>query len=393
MSSALVRLLRFILASIAATIFGGGCSQLPQHELSQYRAAFAEVEAASTEILVDYAEAVEEAQSLRASAAAPAIGAHQFATELSNVDGAQLPDVEVRRLAFRTIARFNDALAMFAEGKSVEAVQSSTSAFVEALGKFIEAGGSSLPGLSAATGTVQTIAALAEQARVRKEFEIALRKGAPLVRQILTALIAERGDHLELRRAEANLAQVDIIAEIQGGLVSIIALFESRDEPEVVKAAREAAARAEADPDDADLARVAAQAAEAAERLSHLPDMQARINEALEPARLFEPIELTYQFGGPDFGEADQIVAAQAVAQIESSVAAYLANIEQYERLRQALSDYGLMLATTRAALDSLVAALDQPPNLDQATEDMFNFAFSIKRNIEALRAARSAAH
>lgn len=377
-----------------------GCKQIPRQELSQYRAAFAEVEKTSIDILIDFAEALEwtnaqiESGDDQAPAGSPALGAHVFSDELNSFDHAQLEHVEVRRLALRTIDRFNNVLVTLAEGKSIESVQNTAGGFIQAASKFIEtAGGNAVPGLSAVTGLVKTIVGQMEQARLRKEFEEAVRDGAPIINRMLAELIAERSEHLDMRGDQATLRQVDLAAEITDGARRVIALFDDRDAPEDAAAERDsAAAAAAAAPADAELAAAADAAEAAAANADPRPDLEESLNGALEPAKLLPPIELPYQAGKPNFGEQDRILAEQVIGQIEASVAAYQANIAQYESLRAALNNYGTMLNKAQTALEILVEALDRPQKFEAISDQLFEIAFSVKRDIEAFKAARQAA-
>lgn len=342
-----------------------GCSkQIPVAELVQYRAAFAEVHAVSEQILIDFAEAKAIAEASQDSRGVPAYGPHRFDGALRDPGSWQPPAVSVRRLSLRTINEYNNALLMLAEGKGADSVRAATGRFVDALGKLIDAGGGSVPGLSAISSLAQTLAEQVEKARTRAEFEKAVRDGAPIVQKILDSLIAERQDHMDLRLAETNLRQVEILDEIATGVRGIRALVGTRVGP----------------PMDGDEVR---------------GEVQDALNAALEPGRIYPPIELAF---GPDgdglseFSEADRVLVDEMVLRISKGVEAYLANIAQFEALRNALDGYGEMLENTGSMLDALVLALDRPRDFDDTAEELFEIAFGVKRDIEAIRSARNAA-
>ncbi len=343
-------------------LLAAGCAQIPRQELSQYRAAFGEVEAASVDILIDYAEVLEESREFAAAPATGGVGAHVFSDELNRFGDSQSEDVEVRRLALRTIGKFNNVLVTLAEGKSIESVQTTAEGFMQALGKFIgSVGGGMGPGFGAVMGPLKTLAAEMEKARLREEFEAAVRSGAPIVNEILSALIADREDHLLLRQAQANLRQLEIVDEISTSAGNVIALFAARDVPGGLD-----------------------------EEHGPRATLQTELNEVLEPAKLYEPVELAYQAGNPSFSEQDRILAAQVIEQIKPSVAAYRANIAQYESFRAALNNYGTMLYKTQIALETLVEALDRPMKFEAVSDELFAIAFTVKRDVAAFKAARS---
>ena len=190
-----------------------------------------------------------------------------------------------------------------------------------------------------------------------------MRGGAPVIDAMLAALIEEREDHITLRADEANLAQVDIMNEMVPAAADVRNLVAARSEP------------SGDDPRE---------------------EIQDELNGALEPAaaalsfRL--PLELNYTPGRPAFTMQDQVLARQSIARVKDQAVKFQANMAAYQNLRNALNDYGAMLEKTRTALKLLVAALDNPPNLEAASEDLYQIAFSVKRDIEAFRAARQAA-
>lgn len=160
--------------------------------------------------------------------------------------------------------------------------------------------------------------------------------------------------------------QVDIVSDITSGANSVILLFEQFRAP------------AHNDPKQ---------------------DIEKALNETLKPVEeLFAfqlPIKLSYQTRKstlPVFGEEHVIIAEQAVARIRERVATFKSNVEQFESLKSALYSYGAMLQKTRTTLMILVDALDKPQKFEAMSEEFFEVAFTVKREVEAFRAARKAA-
>lgn len=344
-------------------LFSSGCTQIPTRELTQYRDAFAQVQTTSEDVLVDFAQAIDNARQ-RADAGKPAPPPTLFSTEL-NDSGSKQPDaVEVRRTALRTIDNFNNVLVTLAEGKQVDDMRAAGDGLVQAAGQFVLAAtGNAVPGLSAISSGVQTLIGLFEQARERQQFEQAVRSGGPVIDKMLAALIEDRADHITLRADEANLAQVDIMNEMVPAAADVRNLVAARSAP------------ADDDPRE---------------------DLQDELNSALQPAeaalsfRL--PLELSYTPGKPAFGLQDQVLARQSIALIKGQVVKYQANVAAYRNIRDALNNYGVMLEKTRTALKLLSAALDKPPDMMTTAEDLYQIAFSVKQDITAYRAARLAA-
>jgi hypothetical protein len=346
-------------------LFTTGCTQIPTRELSQYRDAFDQVQKTSEDILIDFARAREKAELRRAvSDTEPAPQPKTFSPDLGGVDVKQPDAIEVRRTAMRTIDTFNNVLVTLAEGKEVQAVRDAGGDLVQAAGKFVVAAtGNAVPGLSAVSSLVQTFAGLFEKARERKEFEQAVRSGAPVIDSMLAALSEDRKDHMALRADEANQTQVDIMLEMIPSVIAVRDLFAARSEP------------SGNDPREG---------------------LQDDLNTALMPAKAalaFNlPLKLAYTPARPAFTVQDRVLVQQSIGRVKDQVVKYEANVAAYQNIRKALNDYGVMLEKTRAALRLLVASLDNPPNLDATTEDLYQIAFSVKRDIEAFRAAQQAA-
>lgn len=349
---------------VALMTLSAACSQIPTQELTQYRTAFSQGQSASEAILIDFDSALTAAEKRKSSAPPPPVHPKPFSTELAYGSPTQPSAVEVRRTALRTIDKFNNVLTTLAEGKSVAALQTTVGGFVEAAQNFaIAAGGNAVPGLSALTGAVKTLASELEKARLRKEFEKAVRAGAPTINRMLEALIDERIDHLTLRADEANLRQIDIVDEITTRAAALRSLIRDHSAP------------ANDDP---------------------LKDLQLALDEALKPAEagltFSLPMSLSYQTGKPALTESDQLLATQLIGEIKERTAAFTANAEQYEAFRSALNNYGSLLRTVQQTLSALVDALDRPQKFEQASEELFAIVFSLKKDIDAYRAARKSA-
>jgi hypothetical protein len=339
-----------------------GCAQIPTHELSQYRTAFAEVQTASETILIDFDSALT-ASKMKKVAASGTTQPALFSRQLTSASSAELDAVEVRRTALRTIDKFNNVLTTLAEGKSVEAVRTTASGFVQAAQNFVvAAGGNAVPGLSAITGGVQDIIAEIEKARLRKEFEKAVRAGAPTINKILDALYDERSEHLDLRRDEANLRHVDIMLDITTAAAAVRSLVHQHGPP-------------------------------APPAVDPIKGIETALNEALKPAQTGLtsqfPVTLSYTAGQSPLTDNDQLLAQQMIAQIKARAGDFQSNVQQYEALRKTLEDYGALLRKARDALSALVGALDKPQNFEQVSDQFFALSFTVKKDIEAYRAAR----
>jgi len=355
------------LFGLIPTFLLAGCSSsIPVLELSQYRNAFAEVQNTSDEILIDFAEAIKNAEKQETPEPA-ATGTNLFPTTVDSSSVDQPDAVEVRRTALRAIDKFNNVLTTLAEGKSIEAVQNTAEAFVKSAENFIAAATSStVPGLAAIPALLNPILKTIEKARLREEFEFAVEKGAPVVLRMLDVLDKDRADHLTLRGNEATQRHVVILDSIVSGIRSVRELIQQHSSPG----------------DEGDPIRT---------------DILARLNKALKPMeqelQFKLPIEFTYgEAAKPKFDGDEQVLANQVLAKIDEGVTRFEANVEQHKKLRLALTNYGQMLGKTRDSLKSLVSSLDKPQQFEDVAEDLVRLAFSVKKELTAFREAREAA-
>ncbi len=354
---------------IALALVLGACSQIPVSELTQYRAAFGQVEETSESVLVEFDQALEQSRSIvavreteaaeeGAARVAPyPIEFKEFLKQLGPPDGR---DIETRRRALRVVAQYNDVLTQLAEGKSVESVRASAGGLVQGLGKFVvAASGAAIPGLSALTSLAETLAAQIEKARLRAEFEKAVRDGAPLVDGILDAFIEDASDHYKLRAVIASEQRTLIVEDAVTQVRGLRDLLQGHAAP------------------DMDLVAV-----------------QDQLNTTLLPLRgELRPSGYPYQVaswpgGGAAFTSVEANQLQQLLKEAGRAAASYVQNVQEIRALGGALAKYRQMLTSTKAALRQLRQALDRPQKLEVVAEEMLTLAFGVKSDLARLHAA-----
>jgi hypothetical protein len=113
--------------------------------------------------------------------------------------------VAIRLDALEVIDRYNTVLVTLAEGKPDREVQSAVGAFSHSLSALLTAAGPAIPALNAIVGDARTIAALAESARQRAQFERIADVGAPVVGRIIDEVfLQDKEDLTEIRTASAD---------------------------------------------------------------------------------------------------------------------------------------------------------------------------------------------
>ena len=344
-------------------LFGAGCAQIPINELTQYREAFNQSKEVSEEILLDFDQTLKAAEAFRSSASTAVAGPEPYPKEWSKVGSARAAgardDIEARRKAWTVVARYNDVVALLAEGKSIDTAKSSATGLVSSVSKLREViGGSAVPGLSAISGLVSTFFEQIEKARLREEFVRALRSGAPVVDGILNAFVADIASHYEARAEIAIRERIRSLGKmrtIQRSVVRIVGAHNVAD--------KEVAA------------------------------IRSRVENAFsvqkaEPAATLAPINS----GGAAaavFGAVAKSQVEDELAELEAVSKTYVENIRQMEALIAMLDQYKSLLQKTGTSLATLTGALDKPQDMVVAADDLLAVAFSVRRNLEELKAAR----
>jgi hypothetical protein len=172
-------------------------------DLTDYRDAFIEAKNAG-DMLYDELAAVIEQRTGTAEAASPcalpASGAAPRCFDpnevLGEISARRDPAIQARRMALRTVAEYNLAIADLVEGKSAEEMQSRVGALAGLIGDLaalasVTAGG--LPALvvAPAAASVGQVATRLEQAAAVKNARQSLLQNAGIVDQIIDLLIAD----------------------------------------------------------------------------------------------------------------------------------------------------------------------------------------------------------
>jgi hypothetical protein len=360
--------MRTRLIAAAAALMLAACANIPNAQLSEYRAAFGQANEAKDAVLVDFDAALTEARAFVRDNedATPAGAASPFPAALKGPGTSVGPDAtEARRAAWRVVERYNAALGDLAEGKSDAAVKAAVGAFGTSVGKFIQAAtGSVIPGFDAAVGVAQTVFEALEKERRTKEFKRAVRAGRPLVEQILDALYDDAEEQYTLRLGlgqHAFVAQMSALTTSIGGLYGLV---ESYKAPAV---------------DGGEL---------------------AGVNERLNAATLPLATQLQeYPFavawaaaGGAPLTPAVQSTVDLSLVAIEQRAAAMVALIHEVHGVRDILRAYQTLLVKTKDALVKLNQALDAPVDLESEANEIMETVFKIKQGIEKYRVAREKA-
>jgi hypothetical protein len=340
-----------------------GCAQIPTAELTQYRQAFSQAQEASTEVLLDYDQAIKDSRAFlakRSATQAPMPYPVVWAEASKEFQRGQPDDIDVRRMAFQVVQDYNLVLAQLAEGKSVEQAKAGAAGLLKSVDQLQRTlGNAGIPALSPLTSLVSTLAELFEKARLREEFVGAVQKGAPLVARMLETMArADIEAHYNLRAALLNRERLQVVAAMHR-----------------VRRA------------------VAGVAAQRSFKAGELAALEARLNAGMAFARAEipdYPVRLTAgPVAAPAFSVADKEQADAEMSQLAGLAARYEGNLQAAQAVKAMLGKYLGLLNGTIAAQANLVRALDrQPPASEQAAE-LLDVVFSLRRDLEEYRTAR----
>jgi len=197
-----VRLL--LLAMTFATLAGNGLA-MPDEELTVYREAFVDAKNAGDVLYAELASVIEKRTSTTGDApanpcAVSASGAPPRCFDpnlvVGNAGTVGDPAIQARRLALRTVAEYNLAIADLVEGKSAEEVQSRVGGLAALAGELAVLASATAGGLPAlvagpAVATIGNVASRLEQGAATANARRSLLQNSVIINQIVDLLIAD----------------------------------------------------------------------------------------------------------------------------------------------------------------------------------------------------------
>ena len=128
--------IRFFIASVFVVSMLSSCATIPTKEFASYKDAFKSARDSSEQVLVDYAAAKKEEDINKADAAVKELPRDIIRptnfdpVQVASDDFKSVDAIEVRMKAWDVVARYNDALTLLAEGKSVQEVAAATEGLI-----------------------------------------------------------------------------------------------------------------------------------------------------------------------------------------------------------------------------------------------------------------------
>ncbi len=371
-------MIKHIIIIITISILSA-CAQIPNSELGQYTEAFNQTKQARELVLLDFDQTLKEARKFvedneKTESNAGPINFYFDSLDEHIADHNEKTknnEIVVRQKAFSIIESYNDVLTKLAEGKSIEEVQSATSGLINAASKFAEVALSSapVPGVAGITKLAQTLVGIFEQARLLKEFKLAVRDGSPVVTKILNILIEDTNAHYNARKALLTMAQTVIVADIVDNVRQLKKLINNHSAPSAPMKTKEVIVQ--------ELNDAIQEVAIALEKFGYpynateWDSAPATVPPAAAPPAYTALVQVN----------VDQIITANKVL-----VKKYKENSNLIKPLVEMLINYRTLLEKTNEGLNTLEAALSKPQNISDTANEILSIAFEIRRNIEDIR-------
>ncbi len=369
--------IRLIVLACVVFMITGCTTSIPVAELNQYKQAFGEVQMVSESILLDYDQVLRqsrrEVKQAQASVATegPSYAFPNTLAAFSERSGTQFAnDILVRKQALVVINRYNQALTQLASLESIQEVQSSTESFGHAVNRFVESiAVASIPGVDGMVDLAKIITGQIEKARLRREFEAAVKTGEPLIEEILSLFMEDANDHYGLTAILYNKRNTLTVADIVEQVSQMVQLLSSHAPP--------------------------------GDDFLTLEDRATDLNEILIPLEeILSIYEYPYAFASAEPNDASPAYTVTVDADIDARLRIIKKLVPQYQRDVEtvnargaALEHYRSLLNAVKISIRTLRKALDSPQNLEQVIDEMLMLSFAVKRDIETIRSASNASH
>jgi hypothetical protein len=354
-----------LLLVVFVLVSGGGCVTVPQREFKSYSDAFTETKGVTERLLLEYDE-VRRVETEARSKPATTDLKPPYPTEVTLMVGASDkashdPDpVTARREALEVVSGFNAVLVSLAEGKKPEEVRSITDSLLQDLTSVAKlfSDDFSIPYVGQISALVATVVTKLQEAQNRSEFVAALKEAEPIVQGILL-LFAKDAESIYLVKAKQADRQWS----------------DAQDRVAILVRQMKAVAKQHAPPGPAYGQKLAA--------------IEREVRSLLDRAGLKDNSEALATTGRMAFDELVLSQLEQTLVQAKSETDRYEAVIKQQIAFHKLVSSYGQLLETTRISLKAVRFALDAPPDISQQSRELLSSVFEVKRDWEALNAAR----
>lgn len=349
-----------------------GCAAVPEQEFVAYTQAFDEAKAATEQLIVtlDLAKKIarEVDKGISETSNNQKIGAQDapFSTTISlpEIATPKLDEITARREALEGVARFNAVLMVLAAGKKRKEVKSSMDSLAQGLSGIANLVGSTLDIPEMTTNLISTVVGKLQEAQNRAQFEAALRDAAPVIDGILELFRQDAADVYEIFAREAVGRSKRLQDKVFDLMLQMKSVSSEHETPN-------------------------------SELSTGFQDSNTKLRGLLNAVGLYEEAGHSSDLltnGGKTFDKTTLSQLQQTLIQAETARDQYSAVIAKQKSLRELMESYGQLLLKTRQSLQVARAALDKPAEFRTQASELIMSVFEVKRNLDAMRLARSAA-
>jgi len=331
----------------------GGCVTIPQSEFRSYLDAFDEFKSASEQSLLDLDSAQQIVESISKKDKknkGPQIYATPAKINLLSQSFSQKDQVVIRREALDTVIQYNSILVDLAAGRKPSEIKSGVQSLVSGLEGITSLLDKAPLVSGSSVGLISTIVENLDKAQNRKQFILALQKGAPVIDAILVVFTkdAEKtyGIYFSSLQKLARKEQLDITNKYS----------------QMIKVSKE-------------------HKVPNSEIQKELDSLNKELSKALPSVGI--PFSVNLSVDPASRKEFDAIVLSQlqqTFSQIKKSILSYKEiKLKQVNRYELALS-YGQLIRQARITLGHVVKSLNNPETINRNSMELLSVAFDVKR-------------
>jgi hypothetical protein len=351
------------LLTLPVLVFVSGCATVPQNEFKSFHDSFADTKNFTEKLLLEYDEtkrAEAEAKPNLTNIDLKPPYPSSVTLNLRAKNNSSSDSITARREALEVVSDFNEVLMSLAEGKKPEELRSVTDTFLQDLSsvaKLIK-DDFSIPYVGQISALISTVITKLQEAQNRYQFVAALKEAEPVIQGILSLFAKDAEDLYVIKAKQADRQW-----------------SEAQDRVAILVRQMRAVVKEYAPP--------------AVAYRQKLTTIEKDVRSLLDRVELKENDATLSTSGQTTFNELALSQLDQTLVQANSEADQYESVIKQQVAFHKLISSYGELLEETNTSFKAARLALDAPLDIKQQSKEFFAFVFRVKRDWEALDAAR----
>ncbi len=350
-----------------STVLGIGCATVPEREFKTYNDAFVETKNVTELLLLEYDAAKRSEDKLKAEKKPAHTSNSPYPPSVTitfeSENGSAIDHVGARREALEVLSAFNALLMSLAEGKKPEEIKSSVDSLIEGLNNVANLIGANLPipYVGEIGSLISTVVAKLQEAQNRQQFVEALRQAEPIISGILRLFARDAEDIYRIRAIQTDR----LWTQHQDAVATFVRQMRAVTTEHARPTGKEK---------------------------KKLGKIEKNTRQVLDRVGLKKNSEKLQTTGARTFDTLTISQLEQTLVQAKAEADKYQAVLIAQTALLELIVSYGRLLSKTNSALTIVRTAIDAPPDIRKQAIEFVSFAFAVKRDWEALNAARRAA-